>query len=355
MSASNYPPALDSTANLPDNIGDTAPLNNPDHASLHNVISDAVIAVETKLGTGAATSTSGTVLRGNGIGTSQWAQANLTTDVTGTLPIANGGTGITALGTGVATFLGTPTSANLAAALTDETGSGLAVFGTNPTLTGATIADGTNIVLNTTTGTTIGTATTQKLGFYNATPVVQPANTVDLGTVLSNEGLRASGTAYPITTSGALNLSGTWTNNTVPANALATNAITLGYAQITAAVNGTTLAQVTGLTVTVTIPAGGRKIKITAWTGNLGQSASGDQAIMSVWDGVVGSGTQLTQATFTSGFNGAGFGVATSAVAVVTPAAGSKTYNVGIFNNGGGTATVGAAATSPAFILVEAI
>jgi len=50
------------------------------------------------------------------------------------LPIANGGTGITSFGTGVATFLGTPSSANLAAALTDETGSGLAVFNNTPTL-----------------------------------------------------------------------------------------------------------------------------------------------------------------------------------------------------------------------------
>ena len=58
----------------------------------------------------------------------------------GTLAVANGGTGITSFGTGVATFLGTPSSANLASALTDETGTGVAVFGTNPTLTGVTLA-----------------------------------------------------------------------------------------------------------------------------------------------------------------------------------------------------------------------
>lgn len=58
----------------------------------------------------------------------------LTTGVTGTLPVANGGTGITSLGTGIATFLGTPSSANLAAALTDETGTGANVFATSPTL-----------------------------------------------------------------------------------------------------------------------------------------------------------------------------------------------------------------------------
>lgn len=59
---------------------------------------------------------------------------SLTTGVTGTLPVANGGTGITSFGAGVATFLGTPSSANLAAAVTDETGSGALVFANSPTL-----------------------------------------------------------------------------------------------------------------------------------------------------------------------------------------------------------------------------
>ena len=61
----------------------------------------------------------------------------LETGVTGTLPVANGGTGITSLGTGIATFLGTPSSANLASAVTDETGSGALVFGTAPSFTTA--------------------------------------------------------------------------------------------------------------------------------------------------------------------------------------------------------------------------
>ncbi len=56
----------------------------------------------------------------------------LSADVSGTLPVANGGTGITSLGTGVATWCGTPSSANLASALTDETGTGACVFGTAP-------------------------------------------------------------------------------------------------------------------------------------------------------------------------------------------------------------------------------
>jgi hypothetical protein len=47
------------------------------------------------------------------------------------LPVSSG---ISGLGSNVATFLATPSSANLAAALTDETGSGAAVFATSPTL-----------------------------------------------------------------------------------------------------------------------------------------------------------------------------------------------------------------------------
>ena len=54
------------------------------------------------------------------------------------LPIS---TGVSGLGTGVATFLATPSSANLASALTDETGSGSAVFGTSPTLTNPTVTN----------------------------------------------------------------------------------------------------------------------------------------------------------------------------------------------------------------------
>jgi hypothetical protein len=57
------------------------------------------------------------------------------TNCTG-LPIS---TGVSGLGTNVATFLATPSSANLAAAMIDETGSGALVFGTSPTITSPTL------------------------------------------------------------------------------------------------------------------------------------------------------------------------------------------------------------------------
>lgn len=63
---------------------------------------------------------------------------------------ASGGTGVSSLGTGVSTFLSTPSSANLAAALTDETGTGSAVFSISPALTGAPTAPTATAGTNTT-------------------------------------------------------------------------------------------------------------------------------------------------------------------------------------------------------------
>ena len=136
-----------------------------------------------------------------------WDAVSLSTsDITGTLPVANGGTGVTTstgtgavvlsnsptlvtpalgtpasgtatnltglpistgvsgLGTGVATFLGTPSSANLASAVTDETGSGALVFANSPTLVTPALGTpsalvGTNIT-GTASGLTAGNVTT---------------------------------------------------------------------------------------------------------------------------------------------------------------------------------------------------
>ncbi len=78
-----------------------------------------------------------------------------------------------------------------------ETITGAKSFTTN----NLTITD-VNIVLGTTTGTKIGTATSQKLGFFNAAPVVQPTGTTDLRTALINLGLYASGGATPLDLNG---------------------------------------------------------------------------------------------------------------------------------------------------------
>ena len=102
----------------------------------------------------------GTVLYSGGpLGTPSSATL---TNATG-LPVS---TGISGLGTGIATFLATPNSANLAAAVTDETGSGLLVFGTSPTLTTpniSTIVNSGTLTLPTSTDTLVGRNTTDTL------------------------------------------------------------------------------------------------------------------------------------------------------------------------------------------------
>jgi len=49
-----------------------------------------------------------------------------------------------------------------------------------------TFADAINVILNGTTGTKIATATTQKLGFWNAAPIVQPTTAVAAATFVAN-------------------------------------------------------------------------------------------------------------------------------------------------------------------------
>jgi hypothetical protein len=91
-------------------------------------------ALTDETGTGVAVFSNSPTLTTPNIGT---PSAAVLTNATG-LPIS---TGVSGLGTGVAAFLATPSSANLLAALTTKTGTGSAVFGTSPTLSNITLSD----------------------------------------------------------------------------------------------------------------------------------------------------------------------------------------------------------------------
>jgi hypothetical protein len=85
----------------------------------------------------------------------------LGTPASGTLTNATGlpiSTGVSGLGTGVATFLATPSSANLLAAVTNGTGTGALVFATSPTLVTPVLgaATGTSLSLSAATAGSAG-------------------------------------------------------------------------------------------------------------------------------------------------------------------------------------------------------
>lgn len=98
--STNFPSSLDDAVSLP-NPTAVSKTNNPSHASQHANENDAIKAIEAKVGTGATTPSANTLLRGTGSGTSEWSAI---------------------------------TSAQLAATISDETGTGSAVFANTPTL-----------------------------------------------------------------------------------------------------------------------------------------------------------------------------------------------------------------------------
>lgn len=235
--------------------------------------------------------------------------------------------------TGTYTIGGTPTFPSAVVTLTGAQTLTNKIL-TSPTINTPTISNAT-ITANAITGfTTSNTGTIY--GIPVTTGVINTANTVNgASLVAASVGSTALAT------------------NAVQANQIATSAITLGYAQITA--NFTTAGtnvQVTGLTTTVTIPAGGRRIKITGWATNIQDNTAVTNVTISIWDGVVGSGTLLAFNLVT--IPGTSYSASAAVFAVITPSPGSKTYNIGL-TAGGGTAQITASATSPAFILVEAI
>lgn len=144
----------------------------------------------------------------------------------------------------------------------------------------------------------------------------------------------------------------TASNNVVTAPMLSTSAITLGYTEVTSTFTHTavsTITDVTSLSVTVTVPAGGRRCKITAFSPYM-TSTGGAPNLQTL--AIREGSTTLNQSELqlTANYRGS---MTTFYSSVLT--AGSHTYKVSISQNNVGTQTFYASATQPAFILVEAI
>lgn len=125
-----------------------------------------------------------TLTLGGSPSTALLAASSLTLGWTGQLSVARGGTGISSFGTGVATWLGTPSSANLAAAITDETGTGSLVFANTPTL--VTPILGTPTSGNLSNCTSFPTAQLSGLGTGVATFLATPSS-ANLAAALTDE------------------------------------------------------------------------------------------------------------------------------------------------------------------------
>lgn len=130
--------------------------------------------------------TATTVLHGNASGSPTFGAINLGTDITGTLGVANGGTGITSLGSGIATFLGTPSGANLASALTSAL----------PITKGGTGGTAAGVALLTSLGGLTGTASSTTVVCGNGTWCTPPGSgTVNSGTTGQLAYYASAGTA----------------------------------------------------------------------------------------------------------------------------------------------------------------
>lgn len=143
-------------------------------------------------------------------------------------------------------------------------------------------------------------------------------------------------------------------DNNITAPKLATNAITLGYAQITSnfSVTSSTPTQVTGLSAAVSIPSGGRRVKVTFQCRDAFRAGGGPFDI-TLWDGNVVSGTKI-QGIQPNTPNGNAQSATLIWVSNVAPSAGAKTYNIGL-SSATNQSTIEASSDSPAFILVEVI
>ena len=233
------------------------------------------------------------------------AQGQITSASSSTITPAIGS--VTGLGTGVATFLATPTSANLAAAVTDETGSGSLVFATSPTL--VTPALGTPTSGNFSTGTftwptfnqnTTGYAASLAGGASGSIPYQTAANTTAMLAKGTDGQILALAAGLPawidnqVGTVTSIAIAGTVSGITLTGGPITTTGtITLGGSldlSSPPAIGGTTANTIRGTTITATTGFVGTNYDAANSSGGALRNASGVSQLQ--WGG--GGGNNLT-------------------------------------------------------------
>jgi hypothetical protein len=162
------------------------------------------------------------------------------------LPIS---TGVTGLGANVGTFLITPSSANLAAALTDETGTGANVFATSPSLVTPSIGSGGANFAGSTSGTTNLRASATASGTLTlpaATDTLMGKATTD---TFSNKTFNTGGTGNTLQVAGVTVSPGQFPGETSTGNATAGN---IGEYIEASVASGSAVALTTNVAKTVT-------------------------------------------------------------------------------------------------------